>query len=288
MKNKLERDLLLIFNTVPAMIFYKDKENNVIRVNKRMAEAVNKSVEEMEGSSCWNLFPKEDADRFWKDDKYVIETGKPIRDRLEKFHSNGDTKWARTDKLPYRDQNGNVIGVIGFSVDITDLISTQEKLVKTKKDLWSLFNYATFYVVVLDSEFKIKLCNYALAIALGFTNEDEPVGMKWDNFIPENYRTVMDRVHEAVCGGTGEYLEFTNDIVSKTGDVITVKWFNSTINNSEIGTFSVGVPLTRNISKEESIDSVRAYWRDVLNKDQSAIQVLKNMVFNGVEEKERE
>ena len=76
-------------------------------------------------------------------------------------------------------------------------------------------------------------------------------------------------------------MEFANEIITKSGELITVKWFNSMINEGGSGTFSVGLPLSRDISKEDSIDSIRAFWKDKLEQDRTTIQALKNIVFNG-------
>ncbi|HEY8241786.1 MAG TPA: ATP-binding protein, partial [Kiritimatiellia bacterium] len=42
--------------------------------------------------------------------------------------SDGDKIWVRTDKVPYRDDQGNIIGVIVFAMDITSLKQAEEQL----------------------------------------------------------------------------------------------------------------------------------------------------------------
>ena len=55
--NNLVNELELIFNSVPAMIWYKDTKNNVLRVNQFAANSMGRSIEEIEGKSLYDLFP---------------------------------------------------------------------------------------------------------------------------------------------------------------------------------------------------------------------------------------
>ena len=74
---KQHEELQTILDTVPASIFYKDKENRFLRVNKSFTKMMELPKEELEGKSVFDLYPREQAEAFWKDDKEVITTGKP-------------------------------------------------------------------------------------------------------------------------------------------------------------------------------------------------------------------
>ena len=68
----------IILNSVPAMIFYKDKENRFIRVNRALAEATGMTIEDMEGESLFQLYP-DLAEDYWRDDMEVMSAGKTKR-----------------------------------------------------------------------------------------------------------------------------------------------------------------------------------------------------------------
>ncbi len=113
-----QRDLQVILDSVPAMIFYKDKEDRFVRINQAMTEVTGLSKEAIEGKTTPELFPSHAKD-YWKDDREVITTGTPKRHIYETLETPRGLRWMQTDKIPYRDARGNVIGVIGFSIDIT-------------------------------------------------------------------------------------------------------------------------------------------------------------------------
>lgn len=125
---KQDEELQVILDSVPVLIFYKDKNNRFLKVNKTFAESIGMEKEKVEGESLFNLFPDEQAKLFWQDDKRVIKSGKPKIGIIEQAQTADGLRWFRTDKIPYRNKNGEIIGVIGFAVDITGHKKTEEDL----------------------------------------------------------------------------------------------------------------------------------------------------------------
>jgi PAS domain S-box-containing protein len=129
-----QEELQNILDSVPALIFYKDKENRFIRINKALAEAMGLPKEDMDGKSVFDLYPAQ-AEDYWKDDQEVMRSGKPKRNIVETLETPEGVRWVQTDKIPYRDDQGNIIGVIGFSNDITERKQTEEALQRAHDEL---------------------------------------------------------------------------------------------------------------------------------------------------------
>jgi PAS domain S-box-containing protein len=116
----LENEHQTILDSVRAMIWYKDRENRILRCNKAAAQSLGLKVEEVQGRRTEDLYPEE-AGAYFKSDLEVIETGKPKLGLVEPLlHFDGSKRWVQTDKIPYRDSQGEIIGVIVFSMDITE------------------------------------------------------------------------------------------------------------------------------------------------------------------------
>jgi diguanylate cyclase (GGDEF)-like protein/PAS domain S-box-containing protein len=110
----------LIFDSVPAMILYKDRHNRILRVNQAAADWVGRPVAELEGRSVYDTDPAEAA-RFHADDLDVIRSGQPRRGILEQMTTaDGGKRIIQTDKIPHRDENGEIVGVLVFAVDVTE------------------------------------------------------------------------------------------------------------------------------------------------------------------------
>ncbi len=116
----LAQQLESIFDHLPALIFYKDTENRFIRVNKYIAQAYRKSKQELEGVSLYDLYPEDEARRYFLDDLDVINSGEEKLNIEEPWKTEDGLKWVSTSKIPFIDDTGKIQGVIGISMDITE------------------------------------------------------------------------------------------------------------------------------------------------------------------------
>ncbi|MET0263282.1 MAG: PAS domain S-box protein [Rariglobus sp.] len=123
-----KEELRVLFDLIPAMIWFKDTENRHVRVNQRVADSLGLPVSEIEGRPCAEVYPKEAA-RFYQDDLEVIKSGVPKLGIVEKINdADGRERWVQTDKVPYRDEQGNVVGIVVAAQDITARREAEEAL----------------------------------------------------------------------------------------------------------------------------------------------------------------
>ena len=159
----------MIVDACPAMIFYKDVDNRFISVNEAMARANRKTKEEMEGASCWDLYPRAISDLYWQDDKEVISTGQPKLGIVESMETPDGTMFVQTDKVPVRDAQGTVVGIIGFTLDITARKLAEEALLKASALQNAIFNSANFSSIATDANGVIQIFNVGAERMLGYT-----------------------------------------------------------------------------------------------------------------------
>ena len=118
-----------IFHAVPSEIRFKDTNNHLLRVNRAAAEADGSTVADLEGKSLWQHYPAEIAAQEYADDLEVIRTGQPKRGILTLYPTAfGALRWVRADKLPYRDRDGKLTGIIECALDITERKQAEEAL----------------------------------------------------------------------------------------------------------------------------------------------------------------
>lgn len=121
-------DLREVLDSVPAFIWYKDRENRILRANRPAAESMGLTVAALEGRSTYDLYP-DDADAYHRDDLEVIRSARPKLKIVEPLlTASGEKRWVRTDKVPHFDAAGNVIGVVVFAVDITERVQAEDAL----------------------------------------------------------------------------------------------------------------------------------------------------------------
>lgn len=121
-----------ILDAVPAFVCYKDCENRVLRANAYTSLNLGLPIEEIEGRSLFELLPQ-DAAKLYAQDLEVIKSGKPMLGLLQSIVSpmSGETKWLNLDKIPHRNEHGEIVGVVIVAKDITE----QKLLNDQKEDL---------------------------------------------------------------------------------------------------------------------------------------------------------
>ncbi|HEG44734.1 MAG TPA: response regulator [Phycisphaerales bacterium] len=131
----LRKDHLAIFDSIPASVWYRDRNGNILRANKCAAESVGIPVKEVIGKNYYDLF-KDGADFAREKDAQVIDSGEGLFGQLREFKtSQGQVRWAIVDRIPYRNHNDEIEGVIVFAQDITERKLAEDQLKLAKEEL---------------------------------------------------------------------------------------------------------------------------------------------------------
>ncbi|MCX6137081.1 MAG: PAS domain S-box protein [Ignavibacteriales bacterium] len=122
--------LRTLIDNIPDSIYSKDLLYRKSLANIQNVHNVGrKSEAEVLGKDDFEFFPKELAERFLADDKIVIQSGTPVLNREEYIlDEKGQKRWQLTSKLPLRDKDGKVIGLIGIGRDITERKRAEEQI----------------------------------------------------------------------------------------------------------------------------------------------------------------
>ncbi len=129
-----QAELMVLFDLMPAMIWFKDTRNRILRVNQRVATASNMRIDELEGRLCSDVYP-EDSASYYADDQEVIRSGQPKLGIVESLRNprGGETLWIQTDKVPYCDPSGKVIGIVVMAQDVTQRRRLESRLVQSQR-----------------------------------------------------------------------------------------------------------------------------------------------------------
>lgn len=124
-----ERDRLrTLMDHLPDVIFIKDRQGRFLMTNPALNALYGcESAEELVGKTDFDFIPDEVAQHFADDDQRVMQSGRPLIDREESnVDRNGDVLWMLTSKIPLRDADDEVIGLVGIGRDITKLKLAQQ------------------------------------------------------------------------------------------------------------------------------------------------------------------
>lgn len=127
-----------ILDHIPGLVFYKDKNNNYITVNKYVALAHGVEKDQLEGKNLSLLYPKEDADYYWQNDLEVINSDQAKLNFEEPWDTGTEKRWVNTSKIPFKDENGEILGVIGLAFDITEKKEYEKQIMLQNEQLHEL------------------------------------------------------------------------------------------------------------------------------------------------------
>lgn len=130
-------ELQLMLDTSPAMIFYKDAQKRYIRVNSAFAKTLGVPVKTIIGKTYTEIFP-DSSNPSLQDDNEVLEKGKAVLDVTTRVNTSRGLRDVLIDKIPYKDIDGNIIGIIGFALDITALKQAEKEKEVLKERLSQL------------------------------------------------------------------------------------------------------------------------------------------------------
>ena len=89
----------------------------------------------MDGKSAYELF-RDHAGTYYQDDLEVISSGRPKSGIIQQMPTaTGKKIWVRTEKIPLSDSNGDVSGLLVFSVDITKIKQAEDALIQRSRDV---------------------------------------------------------------------------------------------------------------------------------------------------------
>ncbi|MBO5473884.1 MAG: diguanylate cyclase [Lachnospiraceae bacterium] len=182
---KLKKDLWLTrsyldttINSVPHLIWYKDKNGAHIKVNDSFCKAVNKTSEQIEGRGhyyIWDIEP----DEYAKGEYICMESEYEVMEKRktcvfdENVKIRDDMRMLKTYKSPLFDLDGSVMGTVGVATDVT-----QERL------------YEQMIITNANTDFLTKLYNRRYVYEYVDKNKDLPMTIYYLDL--DNFKSVND------------------------------------------------------------------------------------------------
>ena len=120
-----------VFDNIPIKVFWKDIDSKYLGCNKAYLEEKSINCEaDMIGKTDFDIHKKEDAIKYRADEVKIMLSGKPKLNYHESSFYSGKERWFVANKLPFYDEDNNVIGIIGTSEDITERRENEIELKK--------------------------------------------------------------------------------------------------------------------------------------------------------------
>ena len=167
--HKSRQLLQMVLDHVPQRIFWKDTSLRYLGCNRVFAEDAGLSDPALiVGRDDLELSWRSTAERYRSDDTAVIETGVPkVNYEEPQTREDGSLLWLRTSKVPLREQDGRVFGVLGTYEDITEHRQAEEALRESEDRYRTLVENIEEGIGIVDSAETFLFANPAAEKVFG-------------------------------------------------------------------------------------------------------------------------
>jgi PAS domain S-box-containing protein len=133
LEENLERErtlLATLIDNLPDYVSVKDTESRVLITNTANARVMGlEKAQDAVGKTDFDFYPRPEAERYLADERVVIQTGTALVNREEESSDRkGHTRWTLTTKVPLRNAQGKIMGVVCTGRDITERKEAEERI----------------------------------------------------------------------------------------------------------------------------------------------------------------
>ena len=253
-----EQNLLhALMDNIPDSIYFKDKQKRFVRVNRVKAEHSGVAPEEMIGKTDFDFSPKDMAIQSFAEDDHIMESGSSIVDKREKnIHFDKREYWVSVTKVPWYDEEGRIIGVIGITRDTTQRKQAEEAVKKSHQEFVSLFNSSPESLVYLDEKSNILNINPRFTELFGYTLEE----IKGRN-INEGFIHPSNKIEEGKklsIEGLESYLNYETIRKKKDGTLfpVSISATSLIIDGQIKGEIGIYIDITERKQLEEKLEKL--------------------------------
>jgi PAS domain S-box-containing protein len=265
-----ERDLLrTLIDNLPDRIFIKDRKSRFLVNNLTHVRAMGATCQnEVLGKTDLDIFPAEYASQYYEDDQAMMESGQPLnREEMTVNLGTNEKHWLQTTKVPLRDKQGVVVGLMGISRDISEMKQVEEVLARERRLLRTLIDNLPDGVYAKDTAGRKTMANPADLKVMGCKTEAEAVGKSDFDFFPKDIAEKFWADDQKVIQGEPvinreEY--FLNDEGEKRW-LLTSKLPLRDQDGKIVGLVGIGRDITGRKQTEEALARERSLLRTLID-----------------------
>lgn len=245
-----------LLDNLSDSVSFKDDQHRFILVNKTNAVFGNVISEEVKGKTVFDFLSKEQAQRIHDDEDAIMRSGQAIVNKVEQvILDDGVERFVCVTKFPWYNAEGEIIGTMGLSKDVTEWKHTEEELAKNHTMLQTLLDAIPDAVCFKDSQNRFILVNKAMTKRF-MVQPEMMIGKTDFDFLPVDQAQKTSEEDTRIVQSGSSMMDTIERIVEKDGSehwysVTKVAWKDQS--GKIIGTLG----LYRNVTEEKKTQEIK-------------------------------
>ncbi|MGO9532720.1 MAG: PAS domain S-box protein [Syntrophobacteraceae bacterium] len=165
--------LQTLIEAMPCLVFYKDNQLQYLGCNNAFEQFLGAKKDQIIGKSAYDIWPHDLADALCRGDQELLAGNSEVRHLEGTFlGADGTRKDFLSRKATFADQDGNVGGIIGAMVDITERRATEMALLESEELYRITFELAAVGIAHLTPDGRWLRVNHRLCEITGYSREE--------------------------------------------------------------------------------------------------------------------
>ncbi|MDX2212977.1 MAG: PAS domain S-box protein [Oculatellaceae cyanobacterium bins.114] len=274
--------LISILDGTTDAVFLKDLQGNYLVVNTAASQILGKPASEIVGKRDVDVLPPEVIAEFLATDRTVLES-QQAHVLEETLLINGDRRSFLTTKNVWRNQQGQVAGLMGIAQDVTQYKRVQQALIDSEERLRLILQNMPVMLDAFDRNGNIALWNQECERVTGYSAAEmvgNPNAMRLLYPNPTYLRTMMERWSDK----KNDYRNWEWTMTCKDGSTKCIAWSNISDHFPILGwtAWGIGVDVTDRNQAETALRESEERWKLALRGNNDGIwdwNVKTNEVF---------
>ncbi|HSB60499.1 MAG TPA: PAS domain S-box protein, partial [Vicinamibacteria bacterium] len=262
--------LQVVLNNIPEFVFWKDRDLRYRGCNARFARANGlQAPEDVVGRTDYDFrVLEEEANFFRAVDRRVMDSGRAEHGILEPVHrQDGSLRWLETNKIPLRDGEGQVVGVLGTYQDVTERREAEESRRRLEAERTALLERLQMVLermpiacMLNDAEFRFTYWNPAAERTFGWRFDEVAGGHPFETITPPASHPAVAEIFRRLAAG-----DMTAHAIgenrTRDGRTILCDWINTPLNDRQgafAGILSMAQDVTERVRAEEEVRRLNA------------------------------
>jgi two-component system, LuxR family, sensor kinase FixL len=189
------------------LIFAKDLDSRPVFVNQAVASLFGTTPEQLIENFDGSFFSEAVQEQIAAADRRIMQAGEPETFEQTLPFPSGDRTFLTT-KCPWRDSDGEIIGVIGVSRDVTEWNETKSELHDSRERLRAIIESTPECVKVIAADGALLEMNAAGLRMIEADSAECVIGQIGFDLISPECREAFIAFHNRVCNGTSGSIQY--------------------------------------------------------------------------------